>query len=314
MNTYFMGIEIGGSKFQAVIGKKDGTLVDHYRAVVNKDKGAEGIRQEIIKAWNHFKAYKPAAIGIGFGGPVDIEAGIIRDSHHIKGWTSFPLQSWLKKHTGVPVAIDNDANVAGLAEALLGKGKKFRKIFYVCLGSGMGGGMITDGEIFHGMPPGEAEIGLIPFDREGRIMEKQCCGWAADEKIRQYTATHPDSPLARLTRDIHQGEAKFLMEAIRQGDSGARQILEELADNIAFALSYAVHLFHPQIIVIGGGLSLTGRPLFDLINKFLPHYVHPSYQPPPKVMKAGLGEKVVCYGALLLAIRAWKQRKNKLKK
>jgi glucokinase len=170
----------------------------------------------------------------------------------------------------------------------------------------MGGGMIMNGQIYHGEKPGESEIGLMPFDRKGKTMESQCCGWSVDRKIRKYAKLNPGSFLAKLTRGMNDGEAKYLTSAIDKGDDGAIRILNETSENIAFALSYVVLLFHPKIIIIGGGLSLIGEPLFALINASLPKYVVPSYHPVPKVKIARLGEDVVCTGALLLAIQAEK--------
>jgi glucokinase len=305
---YYLGIEIGGTKFQAVIGDSNARIKDRYRIVVDRNLGGEGIRKEIIQAFSCFKKYKPVSIGVGFGGPVDFEKGEICTSHHINGWNNFPIGPWLKKISGLPVYVDNDANTAALAEALKGSGKNYERVFYVTLGSGMGGGMILNGQVYHGEKPGESEIGLMPFDRKGKTMESQCCGWSVDSKIRKYTKSNPGSVLTKLTKGMNVGEAKYLAAAIDKGDIGATKILNETAENIAFALSYAVLLFHPKIIIIGGGLSLIREPLFKRINVLLPKYVVPAYHPVPKVKIAKLGEDVVCTGALLLAMQADKKK------
>lgn len=305
--THFMGIEIGGTKFQAVIGDSQARIIAHHKTSVNKESGAEGIRQEILKTIEFFKSYHPVSIGLGFGGPINHENGIICTSHQVKGWNNFPIGPWLKEISALPVNVDNDANTAGLAEAVIGQGKNNQRVFYVTIGSGMGGGMVINEKIYHGEIPGEGEIGLMPFDHTGAInMESQCCGWAADRKIQHYTQGNPLSRLATLTKGMNGGEAKYLVQAINEADPGALLILNELADNIAFALSYAVLLFHPKIIVIGGGLSLLGNPLFEKINKSLPTYLPLAFQPAPEVKIATLGEDVVCIGALILAQQAIK--------
>ena len=199
-----------------------------------------------------------------------------------------------------------------MAEALKGSNKNTRRIFYVTLGSGMGGGMILDGQIYHGEKPGEAEIGMMPFDRHSRTMESQCCGWSVDSKIRVYSSLNPLSAIANLTKGMNGGESRYLSEALKDGDSGALRILDETAENIAFALSYVVLLFHPEVIIIGGGLSLVGEPLFSRINESLPKFVVNSFHPVPEVKIAEHGEDVVCIGALLLARQA--SKKNKIKK
>lgn len=307
---YYLGIEIGGTKFQAVVGDTYGHIVDRYRTSVDKSRGGAGIREEIEKAVRHLSGYKPVAVGLGFGGPIDFEKGRVCTSHQVEGWNNFPLASWLGKLTGLPVEVDNDANTAGLAEALSPSNKKYKSVFYVTLGSGMGGGMLLNGSIYHGEKPGEAEIGMMPFGRNAGTMESHCCGWSVDRKIREYAGANPSAVLSRLTKDMSGGESRHLAAAVAAGDPGALAILEETADNIAFALSYAVLLFHPKIIVIGGGLSLTGDPLFTRINEYLPTYVVPSFHPVPEVKMAELGEDVVCKGALHLARKAFNNHKK----
>lgn len=301
---YYIGIEVGGTKFQAVIGNSKAEIIDRYRTNVDQSLGSLGIKAEIEKALLYFRKYKPVSIGLGFGGPIDYEKGIIRTSHQISGWNDFPIGPWLEELTGLPVYVDNDANVAALAESLKGAGKKNKRVFYVTIGSGMGGGMIIDNIIYHGVKPGESEIGMMPFDRNMNTMESQCSGWSVDNKIREYTKNNPDSILAKLTIGINGGEAKYISRAIGRGDVGAEKILFETADNIAYALSFVTLLFHPNIIIIGGGLSLIGYPLFNKINSSLPKYIVKSFHPVPKIKIAELGEDVVCIGALLLAIQA----------
>ena len=306
---YYLGIEIGGTKFQAVIGDSNSKIIDRYRTNVDTNLGAEGIRKEIRKAIAYFSSYKPLSIGLGFGGPIDFRKGKIWTSHQIHGWNNFHIRSWLKKISGLPVQVDNDANIGAMAESLKGNRRKNDSIFFVTLGSGMGGGMFIDGQIYHGEKPGEAEIGMTPFDRHGNTMESQCCGWSVDAKIRKYTKSSTKSVLAELTKGINKGEAKYLTAAIAKGDIGANKLLDETADNIAFAFSYVVLLFHPRIIVIGGGLSLIGETLINRINESLPKYVGLSFHPVPKVEVSSLGEDVICIGALLLAIQISKKGK-----
>ena len=297
---YYLGIELGGTKFQAVVGDSNAKIIDRYRTIIRKENGGAAIRDEISKVLIHFSRYKLISIGLGFGGPVDYKKGKIYTSHQIDGWDGFPIAPWLRKISSLPVQIDNDANCGGLAEAVKGAGKNYRRVFFVTLGSGMGGGMILNRQIYHGEIPGESEVGMMLYNRSGTKMESECCGWSVDSKIREYAKSNPDSILANLTSGIFGGEAKYLSTAVKMGDKGATKILDETADNIAFALSYVVLLFHPGIIILGGGLSLIGEPLTFRINKYLPNYIVPEFHPCPAVEVSKLGEDVICTGALLL--------------
>ena len=123
----------------------------------------------------------------------------------------------------VPVFVDNDANVAALGEAHHGAGKNFNPVFYVTLGSGVGGGLVVNGNIYHGAKPGESEIGHMRLDKSGRIVESSCSGWAMDKKIRAAILKHPDSTLTKLAGTASRGEAQFLKRALDQNDFRAKK-------------------------------------------------------------------------------------------
>lgn len=298
----FFGIEIGGSKLQIVAGDESAKILHRHRIVVKKGETGAGIRREIELALGELLLkFKPAAIGVGFGGPVDWRTGQICCSHQIEGWADFPLAKWLSSLAQVPVLVDNDANVGALGEALHGAGKHFDPAFYITLGSGVGGGLAMDGKIFHGAKPGESEIGHVRLDKSGRIVESSCAGWAVDKKIREEISKNPGGALAKLAGAQIGGEAKFLRTALEKNDSAAQRILNETAEDLAFGLSHVVHLFHPEVIVLGGGLSLVGEPLRSAVEKFLGTFTMEAFAPGPKISLANLGEDAVPVGALKLA-------------
>jgi len=302
MTVTYVGIEIGGTKLQVVLGDGDGRIIERRRLSVDPARGADGIRSDIKKALTELLAgARPAGVGVGFGGPVDRRTGRVTMSYQVEGWTGFEIRSWLEALTGVPVAVDNDCNVAALGEALKGAGAAYGKVFYITLGSGVGGGMVLDGRLYHGAPPGEAEVGLNYYSKDGTTVESRCSGWAVDAKVRDYAAGHPQSPLARLVRSDAGAEARHLLPAIEQGDEGAAAILRETAEDIAFGVSHAVHMFNPEVVVLGGGLSLIGEPLRAAVAEFLPGFLTQAFRPGPDVRLCALGPDVVCVGALLLA-------------
>lgn len=300
-----VGIEIGGTKLQVVVGDLAGQITDRRRFAVDRSAGGDGIRAKLAEVLAELlPQYQPSALGVGFGGPVDWRTGRIACSHQIAGWHDFELGQWLNTLTGLPVHVDNDANVAALGEALHGAGRGFNPVFWINMGSGVGGGLIADGRHYHGATPGEAEIGHVRLDKAGTLVEQRCSGWAVDERIRQAVALHPTSPLGRLCDGKVGGEARHLPAALAAQDELAHAILSELADNLAFALSHVIHLFHPEIVVVGGGLSLVGEPLREALTAAIPQYLMDSFQPGPAVRLAGLGEDSVPIGALALASRS----------
>jgi glucokinase len=297
-------MEIGGTKLQIVSGDAQGHIVDRWRCQVDPSKGGQGIREQIGAVLG--KALQqmapPQAMGVGFGGPVDWQTGRIACSHQIEGWSGFDLAGWVRQITGLQnVFVENDANVATLGEAVLGAGHGHDPVFYVTLGSGVGGGLVAGLHIYHGAKPGEAEIGHLRLDRNGATVESRCSGWAVDRRIRAAKASSPKGLLSRLTANVASGEARFLAQACEGGDAEAQKILRETAEDLALGLSHVVHLFHPEVIVIGGGLSLMGEPLRAAIEQTLPGFVMDVFKPGPQIRLAALGEDAVTSGALLLA-------------
>jgi glucokinase len=299
----YLGIEIGGTKLQVFVGNGAARVVERHRFPVEASSGGAGIRgqlERIIPALA--KRVRPTAVGVGFGGPVDWKTGRICRSHQIEGWSDFPLATWLSVPAQAPVFVDNDANLGALGEAACGAGAGFNPVFYVTLGSGVGGGLVLDGKVYHGAPPGESEIGHVRLDRSGTLLESRCSGWAVDAKVRAAAARNPDSALARCVGTASAHEANFLGAALSQKDPLAAAILEETAEDLAFGLSHMVHLFHPQIIVLGGGLSLVGEPLRTAVERLMPRFIMEVFAPGPRIALAKLAEDSVPIGALCLAL------------
>lgn len=302
MAEAYLGIEIGGTKLQVVLGDGRGHIERRERFQVVAAEGGEGIRnrlREVLPVLT--SAHAPVAVGVGFGGPVDWRSGTIRCSHQIAGWADYPLGDWLAEVTGLPVRVENDANVAAFGEAGAGAGRGFRTVFYVTLGSGVGGGLAVDGGIYHGAAPGEVEIGHVRLDRSGATVESRCSGWAVDRRLRQLVEEHPAGMLAQLAGDRPGGEARHLEKALTAGDTAAEGLLAEVTGDLAFGLSHVVHLLHPEVIVVGGGLSLLGEPLRAAVACALEPLIMDAFRPGPAVRLAGLGEDAVPTGALLLA-------------
>jgi glucokinase len=300
-----IGIEIGGTKLQLVLGDENGNIRQQLKLAVDSARGAEGIRAQIQEALPSLLAKGPVTrVGVGFGGPVNWRQGTICRSHQIEGWSEFDLGGWIHSLTGLPVRVDNDANVAALGEAQKGAGRGHNPVFYVTLGSGVGGGLVVDGKIYHGAIPGEAEIGHIRLDRSGTIVEARCSGWAVDARIRELKQTEPNSVLCQMPGYGNGGEAKYLAKACEAADPAAIRVVSEVAEDLAFGLSHVVHLLHPGVVVLGGGLSGVGEPLRAAVERALPAFVMDAFAPGPRIVLAELWEDTVPTGALLLAAQS----------
>lgn len=310
----FVGIEIGGTKLQIVAGTGPTAISRRWRGLVRPDLGGAGIQRQILVGLAEIgvadSIHPPRAVGVGFGGPVDSRTGTICRSHQIDGWENFQLAEWLRGTTNAPVLVENDANTGALGEACYGAGAGFDPVFYVTLGSGVGGGLVVGGNIYHGAPPGEAEFGHLRLGRKGATVESRCSGWSIDARIRDGVTGQPAGFLAAaVARQASPGgEARHLGPALTAEDPHARRVLGELSGDLAHALSHVVHLLHPTAIVLGGGLSLLGEPLRSAVAAALPACVMEAFHPVPAVRLAMLGEDSVPAGALELARRMVEQR------
>ena len=305
MERNYLGIEIGGTKIQIFIVNTSFIILERIKFFVGDKKEASKIQKVLEKNLNKiFCKWEIAAIGVGFGGPIDHDSGLIHKSFHVSGWDQFNLKKWLTKFTKIPVFVDNDGNVAALGEAVLGAGRGFERVFYITLGSGAGGGFVVDGMLYHGKAPGEFEVGHLRLSKKGKTMESSVSGWALNKKLNYYSDTNPNSQLAILVNKSQTDATKNLMTAINQNDFGARAILDETIDDLAYGLSHVVHIVNPDVIILGGGLSNLGDYLSMTLTQALREYLMDVLKEKLPVIKLyGLKEDTVPLGAVVLALQ-----------
>jgi glucokinase len=314
MMSYYLGIEIGGTKLQLGVGAGDGKLTGLWRGEVDVKEGPEGIRRQIVGAVPELLARAGLGqaslqgVGIGFGGPVDDATQTVIESHQIDGWDGFPLADWVSDLVGPPAVLGNDADVAGLAEALYGAGKGLSPIFYVTIGSGIGGGLIIDGEIYRGCGRGAAEIGhLLMGEMVGsfpvyRTLESIASGWGMQEWARRLLSYRPHSVLNRRTESGHDITASDIAQAAELQDETAQEILDRAIDALSAAFCHVITLLCPRRIVIGGGVSLMGEDLlFVPLRRLVAERVFGAFAGLTDIVPAALGEEVVVHGAVSLA-------------
>jgi glucokinase len=312
----YLGIEIGGTKLQLGLGRGDGELLGLWRGTVDVAAGGEGIRKQIVAAVPELlasanvKREELRGVGVGFGGPVDDATRSVIKSHQIAGWDGFPLADWLGEALGLPAVLGNDADVAGLAEALFGAGKGLSPILYMTIGSGIGGGLIVDGQILRGTGRGAAEIGHLqvrdPRMADGRLetLESIASGWAIGAYARDCVAHDPagGATLIDLAGDEANITAQTVGEAAAAGDRLAVQIRNVALTALADAICAAIVLVCPRRVVVGGGVSLMGEQVFfEPLRERIAAKVFLPFAGLTDVMPAALGEAVVVQGALALA-------------
>jgi glucokinase len=314
----YLGIEIGGTKLQLGLGPGDGRMLGLWRGTVDPAAGGDGIRRQIVaavpdlltQARVHRRSLK--GVGVGFGGPVDDATRSVIKSHQVAGWDGFPLADWLGQALGLPAVLGNDADVAGLAEALFGAGQGLSPLLYMTIGSGIGGGLVVSGEILRGAGRGAAEIGHLkvrePRAADGSLetLENIASGWAIGRYARELASHAPGSggKLIELAGSVAAITAETVARAAAVGDALANRVLGEAMDALADAMCAAIVLVCPRRVVIGGGVSLMGEELlFAPLRTRIAERVFPPFAGLTDVVPAALGEAVVVHGALALARR-----------
>jgi glucokinase len=296
----FLGIEIGGTKLQLGLGRGEGHIYALWRGTVNPAEGGEGIRKQIVSALPELltKAELNRAelrgVGIGFGGPTDDDSRTVIKSHHIAGWDGFPLADWVGELVGAPAVMCNDADVAGLAEALFGAGKGLSPVFYITAGSGIGGGLIIDGRIYRGVGRGAAEVGhLRPvYPLAGGAHDQILEHWSAGWGIGQRASTASGS--ATTGKDV--------AEAAQRGDALAARVLDEAVQALAEGVCSVIKLLCPRRVIIGGGVSMIGEALlFAPLRRYVAERGFAAFAGLTDIVPAALGEEVVVHGALAYA-------------
>lgn len=236
----FLGIEIGGTKLQVGVGSGDGPpLLALRRREIDRRQGAEEIRRRIVDFARPLIAeFRPQAIGVAFGGPIDAAAGKTLKSHHVAGWEDFPLVEWCQKELGLPTAMGNDADLAGWAEAQFGAGRGHRAVFYMTVGTGIGGALIYENKIYSGAFGIAAEIGHLRPGLDATSpqedLESVSAGWgiaasgqAAVQTILDYTAQA--APDAQVVQDWRRRWGVPDDSAAAPGLKDLRQAAEDLA-------------------------------------------------------------------------------------
>jgi glucokinase len=310
----FLGIEIGGTKLQLGVGPDDGRLRGLWRGTVDVAAGPEGIRRQITQALPELLANAGLSFrdlqgaGIGFGGPVDDNTRTVIKSHQIAGWDDFPLGDWIADLVGVPTVLGNDADVAGLAETLYGAAAGLSPIFYITIGSGIGGGLVIDGEIYRGVGRGAAELGHLLIGRAlhshglYQRLERIASGWAIQEWAKRSAPGYPGSLIYQRIQNSGEITAAFVAEVARKSDELALHVIEEAVNALAAAICHVITLLCPRRIVIGGGVSLMGEDLLLApVRQIVAERVFPPFAGLTDIVPAALGEEVVVHGAIALA-------------
>jgi len=301
-----VAVDIGGTHIRVAVYEPNSIIpLDHQRTRSHASEAGvyERLVQAIEAVWPKEKV---DAIGIASPGPLDPYTGTILATPNIPEWQNFPLASKLSKHFGVPVYLDNDANMAGLAEWQYGAGKGHRDLVYITISTGIGGGVISSGHLLQGFHGMGAELGHMIIDPNGPL-----CGCGYHGHVESFSS---GPAIARyVNKQISIGQNSTLQadpdltahqvaDAAFQGDSLAISAFERAGHYLGIGVANYLAIFDPSILIFGGGVSQVGDLLFKPFEESLrKHTFHPHYLDNLIITKAALGDDAGLLGALALA-------------
>jgi glucokinase len=311
-----LALDFGGTKHAAAIADETlssgQTQWQSYQRQVSPPNANRQIDLEIMQSLIHavLNGAEPAAIGVSFGGPVDFQTGTVRLSHHVPDWENFPLQDWLEAQFGVPVRVDNDANVAALGEHQFGAGQGCTDLLYVTVSTGVGGGWILNGKPWRGFEGMAGEIGHMVVDPQGPIclcgkrgcVERLASGPYIAEQAKAALQQQPDrGQILRnlVNQDLDQITAAHVSQAAAQADELAQEILYRAAWALGTGLGNVANLINPQRFILGGGVTKAGEFFWQTVRQTARQTALPEIH--VEVVPAILGDDAPLWGAIALA-------------
>jgi glucokinase len=312
---YTIGIDLGGTNIKAGVLDTAGRLVYRCSIETQADGGFEHVFSRLVQLVDELvdaaglARRDIAAIGYGTPGPMSHKEGIIYASPNLSGWKNIPLRARFTEATGLPVMLDNDANVATYGEFVAGAGKGTRDMVMLTLGTGIGGGIILNGELQRGAFDNAAEIGhsiVVPNGRQCPCGQRGCLerygsANAVAERFVEALQAGEDSPLKARLAAGETLNSVDIASAARAGDALAARIWDETCMYLAIACVSIQHVLNPECVVFGGGLIGAGDQLLEPIRQ---HFERQSWRiakDRPRIEFATLGDDAGIIGAAALA-------------
>jgi glucokinase len=308
MTDVAIAVDLGGTNIRAAIVTRDGE-VRHHRSVRTAARGGVyAVVDQMVTLVNEVLDAHGTRLSAGLGvvapGPLEPRAGIVRFAPNLAGWENVPLARLLQERLEIPVKLGNDGNCAALGESMFGAGRDVDNLIYLALGTGLGAGIIHQGQLIEGVAGVGGEVGHISIEANGSrctcggigCMEAYVGGWA----IARHGEMAVHSERSSMIREL-AGEgritAEIVAEAAERGDPVARDIFARAGKALAVGVGGLVNVFNPELIVVGGGLAQAGDLILGPFRASLPQYTMLPIYAHVSIAPSALGDNTGIYGA-----------------
>ena len=316
MKKAAIGVDIGGTSVKLGLVSEKGKVLLRNSFLTPKGSGRKELldklvtRITLLKKEAKFRKLKLAGVGIGAPGPIDVERGFVYLFPNIPGWENTPLKKILKEKIKMPVFVDNDANAMAWGEFCFGAGRGAKNIIALTLGTGIGGGLVIDGKLFHGPHYSAAEIGHMVVDPSGPL-----CGCGNRGCIETFVGNgyfvkdveaHLKTGGVSILNDWvykkrRELTPKLVQEAARKGDKLSQAQWVKTGNILGMALAGLVNILNPERIILGGGMAQAASPIFEPVKAAIKKKAFPIATRFVKVLPATLGTDAGLIGAAALA-------------
>ncbi|MCE2399866.1 ROK family protein [Candidatus Poribacteria bacterium] len=317
MKKHVVGIDIGGTKLATVVADNSGKILSKVRRPTFADKGSEYaiqllfemVDETITKA--NLKQEAISGIGVSCGGPLDTKTGIVYSPPNLPGWDAFPLKTRLETEFQIPATIENDANASALAEYRFGGGRGYNTVLYMTMSTGIGGGIVINGQIFHGANDSAGEVGhqiLLPngplcgCGKHG-CLEAICSGPAIARRAKEAIQKQSNTTILALADGhIETVKSEHVLAAARQGDALALKLIDETAYYMGWGIANLVNILNPDIVLLGTIAIAAGDLLLQPIRKTVSDFAMARPAEAVKIMPAQLGESLGDLATIALVV------------
>ena len=325
MSEIFIGIDVGGTNVKIGLFDSELKMICKTSITTEADMGPEVVINNMAQAVKEllteagFSLQDIVAIGIGTPGPAKYSEGIIIRSTNMPKFKNVPICKMLNERLGAPVVYDNDANVACWGEYVVGAGKGVKDIVFFTLGTGIGGGIVSSGELVHGCDENGAELGhmiIYPGGRKCNCGQRGCVEAyaSADSTARRATEAieaGAESSLKKVLDEKEKITSKDIYEHLAKGDKLAKEITDGTAEALAITCINMLHTTEPKRIIFTGGMIAAGDVLLNRIKEFFDKHIWTLKKETVEICFATLGEDTGIIGAAALARHAKQQGKLK---
>ena len=317
MSSHVVGIDIGGTKLAAVVADKDGNILHKVRKPTESQRGPQHAVQLILSMVDEvldlatLRREDISGIGVSCGGPLDTKTGIIYSPPNLPGWDALPLKDLIESKFHIPTIIENDANASALAEARFGGGRGYDYVLYMTMSTGIGGGIVANGEIYHGANDSAGEVGHQILLPDGPLcgcgkygcLEALCSGPSIARRAQEAVADQPHTRILALADgQVDRVRSEHVLQAARAGDALAVALVEETAYYMGWGIANLVNILNPQIVLLGTIAVAAGDLLLYPIRRTVTEMAMQRPLETVKIMPAELGDSIGDLAAISLVI------------